>query len=120
MGAVTSGANSKAGGLIGNGGYGARDSYAIGAVSAGAGSSVGGFLGYMAPPNYKADYWDLDTSGIDDPSQGAGNVANARGIIGLTDAQLKSKLPRGFNSKIWAQSPAVNNGYPYLLANRPQ
>jgi len=38
----------------------------------------------------------------------------------LTDAQLKAQLPDGFDPKIWGQSPTINNGYPYLLANPPQ
>jgi hypothetical protein len=64
-------------------------------------------------------YWDLDTSGISDPGQGAGNKSNDPGITGLTDPQLKNALPAGFDPKIWGQEAAINNGYPYLLANPP-
>ena len=53
------------------------------------------------------------------PSQGAGNIKNDSGITGLTDAQLKSRLPAGFDPAIWGQRKKVNNGYPYLLANPP-
>jgi hypothetical protein len=121
MGTVTGGANSKTGGLIGNGGPGAKASYSAGDVSAGGGSSVGGFIGSYDSivGTYKADCWDLDTSGISDPAQGAGNLPNAPGLTGLTDAELKSSLPKGFSPKIWGQSPKINNGYPYLLANPP-
>jgi hypothetical protein len=69
--------------------------------------------------SYKRTYWDLDTSGISDPSQGVGNYANYPGVSGLSDTQLKSALPRGFDRKIWGQAPNINNGYPYLLANPP-
>jgi len=80
---------------------------------------VGGLIGDDEPDDLTNDYWDLETSGITDPSQGAGNVSNDPGITGLTDAQLKSGLPAGFDLTIWAQSPDINNGYPYLLANPP-
>src|SRR5947199_10854886 len=30
-------------------------------------------------------YWDMDTSGITDPSKGAGNIANDPGIAGVTE-----------------------------------
>jgi len=56
-------------------------------------------------------YWNLD-NGVSDPSQGAGNIPNDPAVTGLTDAQLKSRLPAGFGPKIWGQSPAINNGYP--------
>ncbi len=65
-------------------------------------------------------YWDLDSSGISDPSRGAGNVANYPGIAGLTTAQLQSALPAGFDPAVWARSASLNNGYPYLIANPPQ
>ena len=71
-------------------------------------------------PNIDNTYWDLNTSGIGDPTRGAGNVSNDPGITGLTDAQLKSGLPAGFDSKIWAQNAGINHGYPYLIANPPQ
>jgi hypothetical protein len=51
---------------------------------------------------------------------GAANVPDQSGLTGLTDAQLKSGLPPGFDPKIWGQSPSINNGYPYLLSNPPQ
>ena len=64
-------------------------------------------------------YWDLDTSGISDPSQGAGSPANDPGITGLTSAQLQSGLPSGFDPAVWARSPRINNGFPYLINNPP-
>jgi hypothetical protein len=94
--------------------------YSIGPVSGGAAAFVGGLVGEdSSPGSFSSAYWDLDTSGISDPSQGAGNTANDPGITGLTDAQLKSGLPAGFDPAVWGQSPAINNGYPYLLALPP-
>ena len=42
------------------------------------------------------------------------------GVTGLTTAQFQSGLPAGFDPAVWAQSPSVNNGLPYLLNNPPQ
>ena len=97
-------------------------SYSTGAVSVTTGTStIGGFTGEdrgtPAPPN--DDYWNLDTSGISDPSKGAGNRANDPGITGQTTAQLQSGLPAGFDPTIWGESPGINNGMPYLLALPP-
>jgi hypothetical protein len=94
-------------------------SYSIGTVSGTtwAGGLIGGdFLG----SNVKRTYWDMTTSGITDPGQGAGYPANDPGIKGLSDKKLKSGLPDGFNPKIWAESPSINGGLPYLIANPPQ
>ena len=66
------------------------------------------------------DYWDLDTSGITDPSQGAGNIPNDPGITGLTTQQLQSGLPAGLDPAVWAEDPNINNGLPYLINNPPQ
>ena len=89
--------------------------------SAVAGANVGGLFGSDTSHtgNILDAYWDLDTSGISNPHQGAGNVPDDPGIAGLTDAQLKSGLPAGFDPKVWAQNPKINNGYPYLIANPP-
>jgi hypothetical protein len=61
-------------------------------------------------------YWDIDTSS---ESQGCGQ-GDCSNITGLSDAQLKSGLPAGFDPKIWAQDPEINRGYPYLRNNPPQ
>jgi hypothetical protein len=47
-------------------------------------------------------YWNLHTSDISDPQQAAGNIPDDRGITGLTDVQLRSGLPVGFDPAIWA------------------
>jgi hypothetical protein len=44
-------------------------------------------------------------------SQGAGNVANDPGLTGLSDAQLKSALPAGFDPAVRGQNPSIDNGY---------
>jgi hypothetical protein len=136
-----------AGGLVGVG-TNIVNSYATGAVArtknsyaylgglAGEGSSITNSysVGELSPPSNPAggfialdqssgslanDYWDLDTSGVSDPSQGAGNIKNDTGITGLTDKQLRSGLPAGFDPAIWGRRKKINNGYPYLLANPP-
>lgn len=138
-GAVTTGAGGTAGGFVGSA-TAAQDDYATGAVSGGAPSSIGGFIwqnignagtsysighvsagrkvgGFAAVLNgqFQNDDWDLDTSGSNQAT-GDGNV---NGVTGLTDAHLKSALPSGFDSEIWAIDPEINNGYPYLIANPP-
>ena len=119
---AVSAANANTGGLIGFHAGELRQAYSTGAVNVAPGSQafVGGLIGAdSSSPDNLAAYWDLDTSGISDPAQGAGNVQNDPGITGLTDAQLKAELPDGFDPAIWGQSPEINNGYPYLLANPP-
>lgn len=62
-----------------------------------------------------ASYWDMTTSGRENGFYSGGSA----GVIGLTDVQLKAKLPNGFNRLVWGQNPSANNGWPYLLANPP-
>lgn len=93
--------------------------YCVGPVSGGAAAFVGGLIGQDSSGSFSSSYWDLDTSGVSDPSKGAGSPPNDPGITGLTDAQLKSGLPAGFDPAVWGQNPAINNGYPYLLAVPP-
>lgn len=127
-GSVSGGTNDEAnGGLIGeneawNGHSHVESAYAIGAVS-GSPGSTGGLVGSdqdYSGGDFQSAYWDLDTTGIGNASQGSGWPANDAGIIGLTNAQLKSGLPAGFDPAIWSQSPSINNGYPYLLALPPR
>jgi hypothetical protein len=65
-------------------------------------------------------YWDTTTSGITDPSKGAGNKKNDKGIEGLTTAQLRSGLPDGFSGTVWGEKSSINGGLPYLLAKPPR
>ncbi|HEX4158001.1 MAG TPA: GLUG motif-containing protein, partial [Rhizomicrobium sp.] len=120
------GAQSQVGGLVGTNGD-ANDppgtietSYSTGAVAGGKRSNVGGFAGIA----YKArkydairqSYWDTTTSGTD---RGTGK-GDRKGIAGLTTEQLQSGLPDGFDPKIWAENPKINNGLPYLINNPPE
>jgi len=97
------------------------NSYSIGATTGGMGGYLGGLIGYdQSNPGSLVDtYWDMTTSGIDNKTQGAGNIANDPGIKGKTTTQLQAHLPRGFDKKIWGEDPAINGGLPYLLANPP-
>ncbi len=99
-----------------------QNSYGTGAVvGSGPPGGIGGVVGLDGGEGaFAGTYWDTDTTGIGNLSQGAGNIANDPGIAGLSDAQLKSGLPSGFNPAVWGLNAAINNGYPYLLANPPQ
>ncbi len=68
---------------------------------------------------FGSTYWVVDSS-KHNPKLPAGNKAKLEGVAGLTQAQLKSALPPGFDATIWGQSPDINNGYPYLRSNPPQ
>jgi hypothetical protein len=119
------------GGLVGNNyscGSTVTTSYTAGATAPAfpLGSAIrpnrfaGGVVGYDVPDStFRSVYWATD-SGRHNPKQAAGNRQNEPGMTGLTEAQLKSALPAGFDPKIWAQSPDINNGFPYLLSNPPQ
>jgi len=110
------GAAEGGGGLIGvNGGFGVTSSYSTGYAAGG-----GGLVLKDYNQTISASYWDLDTSGVSDPSQGALSPANDPGITGLTSSQLQSGLPDGFDPAVWGQSSKINGGFPYLLANPPQ
>ena len=120
-GAVSGGDGSAVGGLVGTNANTISFSYSTGAVTGGAGSTIGGLIGDDAAPAGSLDdtYWDTDTSGITNLSQGAGNIANDPGITGLTTAQFQSGLPTGFDPAVWAESSNINGGLPYLIDNPP-
>ena len=120
-GAAVGGRDSKVGGLVGDSRVGIVDSYSLGSPTGGSGSNVGGFLGYddIVVGSLTDDYWNTDTSGITDLSQGAGNISNDPGISGLSTAELQSGLPAGFDPSIWGEAPGINSGFPYLLGNVP-
>lgn len=108
------------GGLIGGNGQSVSDSSSTGTVTGAAGSDIGGFVGDAFSGTVANSYWDTTTSGVTNLSQGAGNHSNDPGISGLTTTQLQSGLPAGFSNSIWGESPTINGGLPYLLANPPQ
>ncbi|MBV8800306.1 MAG: hypothetical protein JO208_10945 [Alphaproteobacteria bacterium] len=112
------------GGLIGENYHQGRvtNSYAAGQIRENNADTtrIGGLMGTDKSHTGKISntYWDIDM-GVSDPKRGAGNRKNDPGITGLTDTQLKSGLPDGFDQKIWCQSANVNDGYPYLCALPP-
>jgi hypothetical protein len=116
-------ANAAAGGLVGDnvnqGSITAAYSIGVPSVDDSERAMVGGFIGSDLA-KIRHGYWNMDTSGIEKSSQGAGNRKNDPGIKGLSDSELKSALPDGFDPGVWGQSQNINNGYPYLLANPPQ
>ena len=115
---AVSGVNSFIGGFAGYTDLEMSDSYSTG-MSSGTGGFVGGFVGYDGSTGMKHTYWDTTTSGITDPSKGAGNIANDPGIKGLSTSKLQSGLPKGLNEKIWSQNAKINGGLPYLRSNPP-
>jgi hypothetical protein len=117
IGSVSGPATGDVGGLVGTSTGAITTSYSTGAP--GGGASVGGLLGFDGGSTLFGNIWDTTTSGITNPAQGAGNVANDPGIAPMTTAQLQAGLPPGFDSTIWAQSPSLNGGLPYLSANPP-
>jgi hypothetical protein len=127
-GSVSGGANAFVGGLVGANVDNPDQqsvpqimaSYSTGAVSGGSGATVGGLVGSdVADAKNTNSYWNMDTSGIGNSAQGAGNIQNDPGITGLSDAQLKSGLPMGFDKKVWKEKATLGNGYPYLIGNAP-
>ncbi|MGH6890380.1 MAG: hypothetical protein ACREHF_14500 [Rhizomicrobium sp.] len=118
---VEGGKYSDVGGLVGENTLAISFSYSTGQLRTGTGNLVGGLIGDDESQSGNLDdtYWDTDTSGITNLSQGAGNIANDPGITGLTTAQLQSGLPAGFDPKVWAEKADLNGGLPYLLANAP-
>jgi hypothetical protein len=113
--AVYGDTGSTGGGLLDFNGGAIANVYSMGTVQA---AAPGGLIS-RDNGNVTNAYWDLDTSGITDPAQGAYDPRNDPGITGLSDSQLKSGVPAGFDPNVWGQNPNINNGYPYLLANPP-
>jgi len=95
--------------------------YSTGSVTGGGSVEFGGLLGGDNPVLGTVDtsYWDTNTSGISDQSEGCGSPPSCPGVTGLSTAQFQSGLPSGFDPAVWAEDPNINNGYPYLLANPP-
>ncbi|HEX4158825.1 MAG TPA: hypothetical protein VHY79_10135 [Rhizomicrobium sp.] len=124
--AVTGGSHTKIGGLVGTNGQGKltpgiiQTSYSSGAVSDKKHGDAGGFVGVAYKVHGQSEieqsYWDTTTSGTD---KGTGR-GNKKGITGLTTEQLQSGLPDGFDPKVWAEDPKINNGLPYLINNPPE
>jgi hypothetical protein len=95
--------------------------YALGALTLNGKKFLGGVLGNdNGQGSNNAAYWDLDTTGINNPTQGAGNVFDDKGLKGVSNGRLRRAILRGFDPAVWAQDPAINDGYPYLIANPPR
>ena len=101
----TTNAGGSLGGLVGaNSGALISRSYATGTVSDLTGSFVMGGLFALGAGSASSSYWDVQSTG----------QSTSIGGTGVTTAQLKSGLPSGFDSSIWAISANVNSGYPCL------
>jgi filamentous hemagglutinin family protein len=121
-GAVSSG-SVLAGGFAGAANFGSiSESYSIGAVSGSASTTIGAFVGTANATTITNSYFNTDTAGV---YPGVGSAPSNNGgsssitLVGLTSTALKATIPTGFNSAVWAISPSINNGYPYLLALAP-
>jgi len=116
---------SKVGGLAGSSDITSLkvdQSYSLGAPTALSGSSVGGLVGEASLLSPTADYFDTTTSHMRS-DEGAPHcpLKNCdRRVKGLNDSKMRAALPSAFDPAVWGQSPGINNGYPYLLANPPQ
>jgi hypothetical protein len=99
------GAGSNAGGLVGDYGGEITNSYSSGRVTGSNGVIVGGLLGGGGDAMVSNSYWDTTTSG----------TTKSAGGTSLTNSQLQSGLPSGFDPSIWAETPGVMGGLPYLL-----
>lgn len=104
------------GGLAGgNNAADIAESYATGNVQLSGSGESGGLVGVynrnLSINN--TSYWDTGTSG-QSQGAGAGTPSNPSEIVGLSTSQLKASLPTGFDPAVWAISPSVNSGYPYL------
>jgi hypothetical protein len=107
------------GGLVGNNEGTIADAYSTGKVGD-SNYSGGGFAGCDPKQMIATSYWDFDSSGVTNPSDGAGEwPPNDPGITGMTSAQFQSGLPAGFDPTVWGQNSGINGGFPYLLANPP-
>jgi len=118
-----SGDVSDVGGLVGTNSGTISQAYSTGEVTGLNGAFAGGSIGddlTQGKGTIQDDYWDTTTSGITNPDQGAGTPLKDKGITALSDSQLKSGLPSGFDKKIWAEKTKINGGLPYLIANPPK
>jgi filamentous hemagglutinin family protein len=108
------------GGIVGTNTGSLYSVYSTGLVQAAAGATpleMGGLVGEDdGLVSIQNAYWDTETSGIANPSQGAGNIANDSGITGETTANLQGTLPTGFDNTIWSTGP---NLFPYFLWQYP-
>jgi hypothetical protein len=121
MGSVTGGNDTWIGGLTGGNGM-ITQSYSTTALEnvGQKNHDAGGLIGVDGTGGNSSDYWDTTSSNIRSPNQGAGTPNRDRGIKGLSSQELLTRLPKGFDKKVWAEDPKINNGFPYLIANPPR
>jgi hypothetical protein len=103
-GQVSAGDFAFVGGLVGNLADTSVDqSLSIGPVRGGAGGRSGGLIGLLGNGTIVTNsYWDVNTSG----------TAISEGGTGLTTAQLRGRLPAGFNTSAWALTRTLS--YPFI------
>ena len=96
-------------------------SYALGALSLYDTKYLGGVIGsdFSAQGSNSNALWDLDTTGVTNTNQGAGNLFDDRGLKGVPESKFRKATIRKFSLSIWAENANINNGYPYLIANPP-
>jgi hypothetical protein len=99
------GAGSNAGGLVGDSQAEITDSYSSGRVTGSDGVIVGGLIGRAGDAVVSDSYWDTTSSG----------TTESAGGTGLTNSQLQSGLPTGFDPSIWTERAGWIGGLPYLL-----
>jgi filamentous hemagglutinin family protein len=127
MGSTTIGPNGTAGALVGRNDPDVvtsdvstiTRSYATGPIFAGTGSYVGGLVGFDQTDAgaITSSYWNTQTTGVSESSQGTGNLPNEPGVTGMTTTQLQSALPSGFSGSVWA---TVNTAtFPYFAWQIP-
>ena len=111
------------GGLLSqNGGGTIERAYAAGKITSpspacgNGGNCVGGLYGLEDGSNNVHVYWDKTTTKV---AQAAGNEGSDPGTRGLSNKTFVAQLPKGFNPKMWAENPNINDGLPYLIANPP-
>jgi hypothetical protein len=120
-GSVSTGSRGARGTVLSANGGTVSQSYGTGPVTLGSGGYQGGFVGFQQQgDSITAAFWGVTTSNIPNLNRGAGNIRHYPGITGLTTTQLQSGLPAGFDPKVWAEDPKINDGLPYLIANPPR
>jgi hypothetical protein len=94
--------------------------YALGKLTL-SGKYLGGVIGTdgaVAGSNVDA-FWNLDTTGVENTNQGAGNQFDDKGLKGIAESKFRKATAQKLSPVYWAENAKLNNGYPYLLSNPP-
>jgi len=107
-----------AGGLLGYGFESSvQDSYSTGTATGGSGAYAGGLIGIIYDGgSFSSNYWDISTSAN---TISLGNPSGTVVATGLSATQFQASPPHGFSKSLWRESPSINGGLPYLVANPP-